>query len=130
MLRPRSPRYSCARLQPWFLVALGAWLANSLLAVLVVKRRASATAAAAGRTAGNAITPAIDALRRSPAWDVAQRVMLANDLAMLYLMFNKPSLAESCGVVAVAILLSVGKSALSWRRRDVNGRAGAVEAIP
>lgn len=90
--------------QAWFLVAIAAWVVNVLLAVLVLQRRAMALGQAAGRAAAGPIDDAIDALRRTPSWDVAEDVMLANDLAMIYLMFIKPSLAESCLVVGAGAL--------------------------
>lgn len=90
--------------QPWFFVAIAAWLVNVLLAVLVLQRRAMVLGQAAGRAATGPIDAAVDALRRAPSWDTAEDVMLANDLAMIYLMFIKPSLAESCLVVGAGAL--------------------------
>jgi hypothetical protein len=45
---------------------------------------------------------AVDRLRRSRAWTLASGALLANDLAMLYVMYTKPSLAGSLLLVAVA----------------------------
>lgn len=103
--------------QPWFFVAIAAWLVNVLLAVLVLQRRAMALGQAAGRAGTGPIDAAIDALRRAPSWDVAAEIMLANDLAMIYLMFMKPSLAESCLVVGGAGVLYAGVQTTRRRLR-------------
>lgn len=102
--------------QPWFFVAGATWLANALVATLVVKRAAAATAAAAARTQGGAVTPEVDALRRSRAWTFGMDVLLASDFSLLYLMFNKPGLIESLLVVDGAVGVAVAvRAVLGWR---------------
>jgi hypothetical protein len=111
--------------QGWFWVALAAWLANTLLAVLVVDRTASALAAAAGSREG-AIDAPVDAIRRSRAWELAEPVMRANDLGMLYVMFVKPSAIECVLVLAGAIALSIGAD----RRASRALKASAAAPLP
>lgn len=86
--------------QSWFYVALAAWVLNTALAACAIRPTAGALAAAASRAVGDAISADVDVIRRSPVWPVAGATMRGTDLAMLYLMFNKPSLVESCVVVA------------------------------
>lgn len=88
--------------QPWFRVALGAWFLNALLARLVVIRTA-ATLADAVFVKGEGLSERVDQLRRSAAWTVAARVMLATDFALLFIMLNKPGLSESLLVLAGSI---------------------------
>lgn len=108
--------------QPWFFVAGATWLANALVATLVVKRAAGATAEAAARTTGDAVTAEVDTLRRSRAWAAGLDVLLASDLALLYLMFNKPGLVESLIVVDGAVGMAFALRALLGSR--------SAEAVP
>ncbi len=97
--------------QAWFYVALAAWLANSVLAGAVVGRTAAALGAAAASGEGP-VTGAVDALRRTPSWPIAEAIVRANDLTMLYVMFVKPSLAECFLVLGAAGVISL---AAEWR---------------
>jgi uncharacterized membrane protein len=94
--------------EAWFYVSLAAWVGNALLAALVVQRATGALmqAAAPGGDAPTWIE--IDAIRRSPGWNMALAAMLANDLAILYVMISKPGLVGAIAVVAAANLLSPG----------------------
>jgi len=106
--------------QGWFYVALGLWLLNSVLAVAVVKRAASALASAAARSDDGPITGELEARRRSSSWTVAAEIMRATDLSMLYVMFVKPSAVESCLVAAALITVFVG--AATARRAEAGRR--------
>jgi hypothetical protein len=97
--------------QPWFYVAAGAWAANFLLATLAVKPSVAALARAAAGAGNGAVGLEVDRLRHSRRWEVAEGIMRGNDLAMLYVMFVKPSLAESLLVVAAAGLACL---AIEW----------------
>jgi hypothetical protein len=96
--------------QPWFFVALGAWIANFGLATFVVKPSVSAVARAAAAGDGP-VSGSIDALCRARGWEIGEGVMRGNDFAMLYVMFVKPSGTESCLVVAAAGMVCV---VLEW----------------
>ncbi len=104
--------------QGWFYVAVGAWFFSLILAMLFVKPSAIAVGRAAAEAGNGPVTEAIDRLRRSRRWEVAEGVMLGNDLAMLYVMFMKPSLAESLLVVGVAGAACVGLESMLTRRRS------------
>lgn len=109
--------------QPWFYVALAAWLANSLLATLVIQK----TAARIGRAAGSrdgVIAPDVDHIRQSRAWHVADTVLASNDLAMIYVMFQKPGLLEACLVVMGGIAI-----ALAWIHRPARATVQQGEAV-
>jgi hypothetical protein len=105
--------------QLWFFVALGAWVANFVLATFVVKPAVAAVARAAASGEGP-VDAGIDSLRRSRRWEVGEGLMRGNDFAMLYVMFVKPSLAESLLVVAAAAAVCVG---LEWALTRRAGRA-------
>jgi hypothetical protein len=81
----------------WFYVSVAAWVANMVLAVLVVKRTEAAVAAAPEMEAA-------DRARRSLAWDMAEASMLANDFAIVWVMLNKPTLVESMAALVIAHL--------------------------
>jgi|WetSurMetagenome_2_1015567.scaffolds.fasta_scaffold119003_2 hypothetical protein len=101
---------------PWFYVAAAGWVVNSILGVAVVKRDMQALGAAAAAAGDGPITRTVDALRNSTRLAVAQQVMLANNLGLLYLMMLKPTLAEALGALAVSNLVFVG--AVLIRRRE------------
>jgi hypothetical protein len=85
----------------WFYVSIGGWVVNAILAGAVV--HATLTALLAATAGGDGpITPGADALRRSTRLAVGAQVMLANDLALLFVMFNKPGTIESIAVFAAA----------------------------
>ncbi len=99
--------------QPWFLVALGAWFASSFIAGFLVKRTAGLTMEAAMKAGEGSVPPHVDALRRSAAWTFGAQSLLANDLAMLYIMMNKPGLVGSLAAVAVANIACLAPSFLA-----------------
>lgn len=88
--------------QSWFFVSLGAWLASALLSAAVVQRAEHGLSRAA-QAAGEWIIPAdADRLRRSRRWTAALASTLANDVAMVVVMYQKPGLAAAAAVVALA----------------------------
>lgn len=102
---------------PWFYVALAAWLANALLAGQVLKPAGMAMGSALAGVADDApVEGLVDALRRSPGWRVAGAVMLASDMAMLFLMVQKPPLIESLAVVLGAMAIGGGVTLARARR--------------
>ena len=105
--------------QPWFFVALGAWVANFVLATFVVRPAVAAVARAAASGEGP-VNAGVDRLRRSRRWEVGEGLMRGNDFAMLYVMFVKPSGLESGLVVAAAAAVCVG---LEWALTRRAGRA-------
>lgn len=101
--------------QAWFYVAIAAWIVSTVLAVAVLQRAEEAIAALAGQAGDGPITAELDAMRRSRKWGLAHAAMLANDLAILCIMFVKPPLAGSIGLLIVANTLLV--SAVLMRQR-------------
>lgn len=102
----------------WFYVSIGAWLANSLLAVLVVNRTEETleTAADAGWT-----LEALDPIRLAAKWDVATASMLANDFALIWIMMQKPSTTASIAVLAAVNAVLIG---IALARRGGTARYG------
>jgi hypothetical protein len=91
----------------WFYVSIAGWVANALLAGLLLHSMLARLAkAAAGRH--GAIPAEIDALRRSKTLAATSQAMLANNLALLFVMFNKPDTVAALAVFAVANALLVG----------------------
>jgi uncharacterized membrane protein len=96
--------------QSWFWVAVSAWLVNSVLAVRVVKQTARAVAIAASRAGEGVVGVEIDRRRRSRAWELAERAIAASDVAVLFLMIDKPGLLPSIVVLALVHAAFVGAS--------------------
>lgn len=110
---------------PWFAFAAAAWVLDLLLAVLVVERSIKSVGKAI-ETADGPVPPGVDALRWATQWDVAAHFLLASDLALLYVMLYRPSLAGCFGALASAagVVLAAG-AAWRWRSRP-SGDATAV----
>jgi hypothetical protein len=103
----------------WFYVSIAAWLATSLLAVLVVNRTEETLEKA---TAAGWSPEALDPIRFAAKWDVATASMLANDFALIWIMMQKPSTAGSIAVLAGANAILIG---LALARRGGAVRYGA-----
>ena len=86
----------------WFLVAIAGWLTNATLAARVLHKVGAQLGGAIAAATEPGITAEMDALRRSTAWTLTEDIMRAIDVALLYLMFNKPTLADSLAVVVAA----------------------------
>ncbi|HEX6974455.1 MAG TPA: hypothetical protein VF147_08640 [Vicinamibacterales bacterium] len=94
--------------QEWFYVAVGGWVVNCALAVGVLQRTGMAIAKAAATSIDGRVPAEAERLRQSKGWAIAHAVMMGNDLALLYMMFNKPELGTSLAIVAIANALTVG----------------------
>jgi len=110
----------------WFRIAVAGWVVNSLLALTVVKGHMQALGKAS--MGSGPVTPEVDALRRSTRLTVALQVMLANNLALLFLMMLKPPLLEALGAFAVANVVLVGGALLPGRARRQAPAAAMTEA--
>jgi len=100
----------------WFWGALSVFLLNVVLAAAVVgaaARRLQVAIAAAG---SGPITIEVDALRSARAPAVAANLMLAGDVATLFLMTNKPAFTTTLASCSLAFGLAVGVSLLGLRR--------------
>ena len=86
--------------QGWVQSAVAFWSVNAVVAGVVVKPAIGAVAAAAATAADGPVDQHLDTLRRSSRWSVGGDVLMANDLAMLYVMTMKPELAGSLLAVA------------------------------
>jgi hypothetical protein len=113
--------------QAWFVVAVFAWIANVLLAALVIRPVAGALAAHASQTDG-APGASVDSLRYSRGWTIAARVMLANDFAMLCSMMLKPALLETLTLLGAANAALVLPALLRRQSMPTPARAASVES--
>jgi hypothetical protein len=83
----------------WVQVAMAAWLVNAVVAGALVKPAIGRVAASAAAAAG-AVGEGLHALRWSPRWSAGGDLLLANDVAILFLMVAKPGLGASLLAVA------------------------------
>jgi len=113
--------------QGWFLVALAAWIVNAALAARVLKPAAAALGQAAALAGDGPVPDSLDRLRNGARWSAA-RVMLANDLVILYVMIDKPSTAGCVLLVGLA-QLSLAAVALA-RKHPALTVPGAGQAPP
>jgi hypothetical protein len=90
----------------WVQVAMAAWVVNAVVAAALVKPAIGRVALGAAATAG-AVGEGLHALRWSPRWSAGGDVLLANDVAILFLMVAKPGLGASLFTVAGAHALVI-----------------------
>jgi len=90
--------------QGWVLAAIAFWLVNAVVAGVVVKPVIGHVVAAAATATDGPVDLHLDTFRRSSRWSVGGDVLMANDIAMLYVMTMKPDLAGSLLAVAGTIL--------------------------
>jgi uncharacterized membrane protein len=99
----------------WVHIAIVLWLANTAVAVVVVRPAMHELAICAMSAGDGPVGPALDRLRRTRRWSVGHHVLLANDVGVLYLMTNKPGyLGSIAAVVAVHGLLGLLPVAHRW----------------
>lgn len=101
--------------QPWFYVSVAGWMINAALAGSVLKPIMGALMADTRNRPEVAVPQTTNAVRRSMRLLIATRVMLANDIALLFIMMNKPGLLESVAVAVVVNGLLVATAFLSRR---------------
>jgi hypothetical protein len=95
----------------WLVLPTAAWLVNSALAARVLRPLGIKIGGAAAVAPDGAVTPELEALRRSRRLDVAANVMAANDLASLFVMVEKPGVVAAAAVFVAAHLVVL----LVWR---------------
>jgi uncharacterized membrane protein len=101
--------------EPWLVVSTIEFVASAILAS-AVEARTRRMERLAMTAAGGPIVEPLDRLRTSRALDAGARALLANDVALLFLMVQQPGLAGSLAVVLLA-----NSAAAAWRlvgRRD------------
>lgn len=110
--------------QAWFFVAAGAWVANSALAVAGITRLEEAMARMVDEARKGPIPVEVDALRHSRTLNLAHGAMLANDIAMFYVMYSKPALSGSLAILALAHAVAL---AVTFARSPASVRGRAAE---
>jgi hypothetical protein len=99
----------------WFAFAGVLWMSDALLAVRGIQRSAVALGGALGRARGE-LTSEVIALRDAQTWDRCAAALRANNVTILYVMFEKPAVIECLVVAALAQAVSFGVYAAGRRR--------------
>jgi hypothetical protein len=107
----------------WIQVAVAFWLVNSATAGVFVKPAITRVAAEAANAPVGPVGERLDQLRWSLRWSFGGDLLLANDVAMLFLMTMKPSLAESLLAVVLANVVVLTLRLASHRSRSAAGPA-------
>jgi uncharacterized membrane protein len=107
----------------WVQVAVVFWLVNSVTAGAFVKPAIMRVAAEAATASEGPVGERLDRLRWSPRWSFGGDLLLANDVAMLFLMTMKPKLAESLLAVVLANVVVLTLRLASHRSRSAAGPA-------
>jgi hypothetical protein len=90
------------RFAGWLQVGIVLFVVNGFWAAKTLKKIAGALGPMAARAGEGPIPPEVDALRRTSVAQVATSVMLANNLALVYLMVMRTDLVPSLLVLAVS----------------------------
>ncbi|MCK6528069.1 DUF2269 family protein [Myxococcota bacterium] len=113
---------------PWFFASLALFVVSSAYGARTIGAGAGALEEAVGSQPDGAVPPRIDALRRRTSWLVAFDLMVAGDLAAIFLMTNKPGLVGTVGALAVACGVALGIGA-ALRRGSHAADPHAVPAV-
>jgi hypothetical protein len=115
--------------QGWVQASIAFWIVNAIVAGVVVKPAIGQVAAAAATAADGPLDQHLDVLRNSSRWSIGGDVLMANDIAMLYVMTMKTELVGSLLAVAVTMMaiaaarvITVSCSAI--RRRSAMATSG------
>lgn len=112
----------------WVQVAIALWVVNSLIAAVLVRPPEAGFARLVASAEGEAITGDLAAARTSATNAVAPRLLVANDLGVLFLMVVKPAgYLAPLGVILAAHLVVLGAGFLARvtiGRRSVDRIAG------
>jgi len=111
----------------WVQVSMALWLANSVVAVRLVKPAIRKLVAEASDTTEASIAPRLDGLRWSAGWTWGVDILATNDAVMLCIMVIKPGLTGSAAILLLAYATVVGGRAVLGlrRRRALEGAGGA-----
>jgi uncharacterized membrane protein len=102
----------------WVQAALALWISNTAIAAGVQNPAIERLATAARKTPAGPVTAQLDALRSNRRWSATANTLLANDLAVLYLMVSKAGYAAAIVAVTVAQAAVHGTAlSLAHRRR-------------
>ncbi|MCC7383370.1 MAG: DUF2269 family protein [Deltaproteobacteria bacterium] len=112
---------------PWFAAASVLFVINSAFAARVVAAESMRLGRAAAVLPDGAVPDHLDRLRWSLRWDTAADVLVACDVATLFLMTNKPTGAVTLATAALAISAVAGRRWL--RRRGDRGPATEPSSI-
>jgi hypothetical protein len=88
--------------EPWFHFAVAVYLADLLYAVRAAHAALARVREAAAAAASGPVPAQLDAERWSSRLDGPYDFLLASDVAVLFVMFAKPSLLECCAAFVVA----------------------------
>lgn len=99
--------------QGWVQVATAFWIVNAIVAGVAVKPAIGQVAAAAATAADGPVDEHLDTLRKSSRWSRGGDLLMANDIAMLYVMTMKSELAGSLLAVAVTVMAIAAARAIT-----------------
>jgi hypothetical protein len=110
----------------WFQVAVALFVVNGFYAARKAEGAGAELGKAAATTPSGPISEAVDEIRWSARLDLPTDLLLANDVAALFIMFTKPGLlgASAAVLAANAVLLVIRR-----RRRSTRPAATADAAV-
>lgn len=103
--------------QGWLAVGLVLFVVNGILAGGLLDKHIARTLEAAGDAEGGAVPAEAAALAESPRMQGIEAIALGNDLAIVFLMTNKPGWAASLAVAAAGLAVAAGMVARHARAR-------------
>jgi len=101
--------------QGWFVVSVVSWIVTSVLAGAVVKPSLARISSAASTNTDAPPDAVLDGLRNNRVWLSAENMVLAGDLAILWIMIAKPDLPVSAAILVVCSAVFAGFALLPRR---------------
>jgi uncharacterized membrane protein len=114
----------------WVQAALALWVFNTVIAAGLQNPAIERLATAALETPAGPVTAELDALRSSRRWSATANILLANDLAVLYLMVSKAGYTAAIVTVAVAQAAVHGTALALARGRRVQSAPATPTSAP
>jgi len=112
----------------WFAVSVAAFFINALVAMVFARRLHERLGAELSGDPEAPISAEADRHRWSIGWEIVNGVLLANDLALLFLMIRQPELGLSIGTLVAfnAVVVPLG----FLLRRPATSRQAVAPATP
>jgi hypothetical protein len=86
----------------WVQISMALWLANSVVAVRLVKPAVAKVLAASSEASDTSMGPRLDGMRWSAGWTWGVDILATNDAVILCIMVLKPGLPGSVAVLVLA----------------------------
>ena len=116
--------------QGWVQASIAFWIVNAVVAGVVVKPAIGKVGAAAAAAGDGPVEQHLDTLRTSSRWSLGGDLLMANDVAMLYVMTMKTELVGALLAVAVTMMTLAAARVITWSCSTIRRRSAMATSGP